>query len=812
MNYVVGNTSGLAVGNIPTEIDRRIGDQSQIGGSLMEVQIYNPATFSVERQDIINVLNQLDIDITLHSDPNTGFASAYRTRGQQAVGFDVAHRYFTRYLNQLAIFKSEVENRGDVDFNIGRINPHASTSGFPPLEERMEADVGLDPFGFNMNDLSDEAMNDRDSQARNIYRNPEFLRKLYHTLFLKESNYPFDQYPTFAAYSEKFDKAWRKSRHIAANQVLEDEVKGLDQIERLEAKAGAIQTARMRSQGIGSAWLQIQENTKLDKPLDTQALPIGEEIETLADAKSIIALMDLPGFNLQRLSESIYTIASSDGDDLPDDFVDSNPDWQEILLDALEEAVDTLWNGKPEKGENFMAIDAKQEGLSSHLEVQGIRIYERAYDIGRSDYELEEQAEKVFMGEKDFFENGDSGRKPPEVRHRDMIQRLLQSQQFQRQLWMESTIFYQIMPAWMSSASESNENHEGWTAPEFIWETIVENRWGEVDLADPNGDKGYFEMLAENREFQMDVAAAASACYVWAHFTQIESDFEIKNEPHVDDTEFHGTWVEWMNMHGIGVNIETMHGSPQQLLKLWRPKDIAVAVRAINMTADSIVGGSYHDELDDAVAKMTIDMEHIASFGVDPWKEMELLIGQEKDLAGGNSYGLNIDSERPLADILRQYHLMDVGLEAQQGTLHGPFRRGNVMIYEWLYNLVDAGFARNPGEPAAIMFEQGEQKAETLYTTRIAMDMIQLGITPDDLDPSAVPVDGRYENEREALMARFFGMDKSSVDMEWAKIEEHAFDPLKGLLESEEFDHTWSGRAALDRDNRPDEWMGEEYR
>jgi len=55
-------------------------------------------------------------------------------------------------------------------------------------------------------------------------------------------------------------------------------------------------------------------------------------------------------------------------------------------------------------------------------------------------------------------------------------------------------------------------------------------------------------------------------------------------------------------------------------------------------------------------------------------------------------------------------------------------------------------------------------------------------------------------------------MDKSTYDREWAKIEEHAFDPLAGLLEAEQFDYTWSSQAAIQNDNRPQDWMGEEYR
>ena len=157
MNYVVGNTSGMDVGNIPTALGQRIGDQAQLGGSVMEVQIYNPSTFKIEKEEIYSSVQQLGLDISLHSEPNLGFASAYKTRGQQAQGFETAQAYFKRYLNQLAIFKKEKDNRNDLDFEITRINPHMSTSPIPALQERMASYVGLDIFGYPVNEYDESA-------------------------------------------------------------------------------------------------------------------------------------------------------------------------------------------------------------------------------------------------------------------------------------------------------------------------------------------------------------------------------------------------------------------------------------------------------------------------------------------------------------------------------------------------------------------------------------------------------------------------------------------------------------------------------
>jgi len=224
------------------------------------------------------------------------------------------------------------------------------------------------------------------------------------------------------------------------------------------------------------------------------------------------------------------------------------------------------------------------------------------------------------------------------------------------------------------------------------------------------------------------------------HFTQKEGHFKIENEEYVEDIETDTTWIEWMNEYGIGVNLEAMPGSPQEMYKIWRPKDIVAAARAVNITARNELD-EINEDLDGMPAKFTIDLEHTATFGLDPWKTMDDLIEQEKDLAESKlakKYNLKVDADKPLAKVLRMWHLMRAGLEPQQGTLHGPWDRGDTQLYTWLYKMIDAGFARNPDEIAYIMYEVGGDDRGTVYTARIAMNLIELGVSPEDLDPAKV--------------------------------------------------------------------------
>jgi hypothetical protein len=125
--------------------------------------------------------------------------------------------------------------------------------------------------------------------------------------------------------------------------------------------------------------------------------------------------------------------------------------------------------------------------------------------------------------------------------------------------------------------------------------------------------------------------------------------------------------------------------------------------------------------------------------------------------------------------------------------------------------MVENGFTQSD-ERASIMYEVGGEMTGTVQKAKLSMNMIELGISPEELDPAKVDPGKEYRNEEEALIARFYGMDRPSFNREWAKIEDHAFDPLQGLLESEEFDHTWTSTAALKNDTRPQEFQSEEYK
>lgn len=780
LNYQVGNTSGLDIGQVPGPLDQRIGRMAQIGGSIMEIQITNPATFQIDRPELMNVIDQLGFDdVTLHGDPNIGFTGAYATRGQGVTGYNIVHRYFKRYLEQMASFREEALQ--EEKFDVGYVNMHASNEQIPPREEQIASDKSLDPFGMRLTEINGD-------KQPNIYRNEKFMRLLFDFLLEEQiERYElFQLYTFFENYSSNFETVWDRARHAEADRVYDRETSDLS------SKLSLIQTAAQTDVGVDGDFVEL---LKQELPGDID--------------ENILRSINLRQFNVGEVLQQL------EGADI------ISEEKREEVMEKLPEILDELWHFKEKRPDFGFSYEGKLGALTNHLDYEARELQEPAAGSsvtyrGETN-DVKEWARRTFAGANHMYtdedrENTDS---PPYL---TLLERLTKQTVLGRQMEKESTAFFNIIPAWMMTASEEAENHSGWNVPEFIWRNIVV-RNSDYSLEELKDYGQFQEFLDEDRENQLNVIAAVGACYLWGHFTQREDSFNteafeqtVRKTEDYEMPEFEGDevemeWIKWMNRFGLKVNIEAMFGSPGELRRLWRPRDIAVACHAINMEADQQL-----DDYDENLVKFTIDMEHTASFGVDPLQELQKLIENEERMAEKESQ-LDIDPDRPLAEIVKAYHLTKPGWEQQSGHRHGPFTRGDKTLYTWLYRLVESGFARNKDDEARVIFEVGGEYREEMYVIRVAMDMIELGIGPEDLDPNDIPVDGEFETMEQELKARFFGMDKGNFNREWAKIEEHAFDPLDGLLETEGWDYTFSSEGATQQGGaRPNEWKQEEYK
>lgn len=814
MNFVVGNTSGMDVSaDIPSPLDQRIGRMAQIGGEMMEVQLANPATFKIDRPELMNVLNQLGLDITLHADPNIGFTGAYATRGAQVQGYTVVHRYFKRYLEQLAGFKKDKERREEeqegFDFEIGYVNVHASTEPIPGLEEQIASDVSVDPFGIAVKDVKSGG-----GGGKNIYRNKEFMKNLF-DYFLDEIFEVRRIYSIFSQYSPQFKEEWNDRREDVLDGIFVSDTTLLSRGISIKEQIRLVQNASRRDRGVETTFREEVTEKELDKPIEfTKTIPTEAEDEDDREfkgeyktlAKIMTALSQGPAIG--ALNDFIYELEHDPklppnnllGEQQSPVGYELNSGEIDRVKNLLREVLVDIWHGDTVNGGKTFSLDAKQQSVFSTLD----DLNENEFLEKSDNPKMQEAARNTFSGQPEYYEDADKN-------YLDLFEELMDNSRLPlgREIDKESVMFFHVLPAWMQVAGKDEyDAYEGFPEIEFIWDQIVGNGYENYD--------DFKQKTEESRTFRMEVIAAVGCAYIWGHFTQFEDEFDISEENYGTGDDFFSiegkyTWIRWMNKFGLKVNFESMYGDPGSLLRVWRPKDIATVCRAINRTAERY-SSNWEEDYKGDIAKFTVDMEHTASFGVDPWPEMEALITQERELAKKGEK--NVDPDKPLADILKTYHLTKPGFESSQSHRHGPFARGDKTLYRWLYRMVENGFTRvgPDGDPSVVMFEVGGEYAEEMYVIRVALDMIRIGIEPSELDVSRVPLDKDYENLEQELIARFYGMDKPRFNREWAKIEEHAFDPLSGLLEAEDFDYTWSGRAALSREMRPPEWNQEEYK
>ena len=325
--YEVGNTTSMdKAPNVPSPMGERIGSLAQRGGGFFEVLIENPTTFQIDRESMFNVINQLGADISLHSNPNIGYTSTYRAN------YDATHNYFTKYLEQVASFKKDAEIRSrqssEFGFQISRINPHISTSPLPDLEEERAQGTGLDPFGYSIADLNDDLMDEKDAKNKNIYRNTEFLKRLYRVLIREElGDREYGQYQEISSFSPKFDKAWRTAQNDVANKYF-DNIKPHNGTTELESKAEVL-VAGANDPAARKKWMQFLKKEEynfesIDIPSSLQPELRGLEITEIGDLADFekfvrVALGQRYSVSdLQRLSDLLYYLKNNELQDIRD--------------------------------------------------------------------------------------------------------------------------------------------------------------------------------------------------------------------------------------------------------------------------------------------------------------------------------------------------------------------------------------------------------------------------------------------------------------------------------------------------------------
>ena len=199
---------------------------------------------------------------------------------------------------------------------------------------------------------------------------------------------------------------------------------------------------------------------------------------------------------------------------------------------------------------------------------------------------------------------------------------------------------------------------------------------------------------------------------------------------------------------------------------LWRPRQLYAAIKAIrkNLKTDRIW--------------MTADFEHVATQGLDPIKEMEETIKFIPDF-GENVLSVHSNAPNPM-------------------HAHEPLDLGDVRIYRLLWYLRKTGLARK--NKSYIIYERGggeDPFKQSIAVLRLAVKYLEKDVHYDELPEEYFglkgPVAGDFHRQEQI-------------------VRDHAFEPMKDLLEIPEEEWTMLSQAVVKKGKRPEQWKKGEFR
>lgn len=202
------------------------------------------------------------------------------------------------------------------------------------------------------------------------------------------------------------------------------------------------------------------------------------------------------------------------------------------------------------------------------------------------------------------------------------------------------------------------------------------------------------------------------------------------------------------------------------LFLLWHPKQIYAACKVIrqNMGTDRVW--------------LLEDWEHLATQGLDPVKEFEDLVKIAPDM-GSLTLSVHANAPNPM-------------------HAHEPLELGDVRIYKLLYFMRQTGFGKR--HRAYVIYERGGAKdpyQKAVSVLRLAVASLDKDIHPDELPEEYFgmkgPVAGDFHRQKGIM-------------------QDHAWEPLKDLLDIPEEEWTFLSQTAIKKGKKPDIWKKGEFR
>ncbi|MEM0480695.1 MAG: hypothetical protein QXQ14_00700 [Candidatus Aenigmatarchaeota archaeon] len=237
------------------------------------------------------------------------------------------------------------------------------------------------------------------------------------------------------------------------------------------------------------------------------------------------------------------------------------------------------------------------------------------------------------------------------------------------------------------------------------------------------------------------------------------------------------------------IGVETPEGrSPEEgLRKICHLKDVFILTEALNIAFRE------YTKLDENAFEVVIDTEHLLSNAFEVEKEITKTIEFVKN-------------RREVYSRIAVYHIGTP--KPYGGTTHIPFDIGSdeqLLIYKYCYMLKELGFRKE--YETYLIFERGGGRFpyEFLRTVILALrkivEYLEKDISPKEIESEPM----KYID--------FFGLSYDMFNRWRLIVQQHALEPLKGLIVIPEEEHTYLGREAIEKfRKKPEEWKAEELK
>ncbi len=366
----------------------------------------------------------------------------------------------------------------------------------------------------------------------------------------------------------------------------------------------------------------------------------------------------------------------------------------------------------------------------------------------------------------------------------------------------ESFVYRELLPRWMPHADHQDKRFK---PVRELWEEMTFTAF--PDNGSTAEDQFQQKFLQEEWAEDRMIAAVAGA-YVWGHMTQVLHPAlnarDLKTEKPVSIAQL-------FDHFDLKATLEShMLTQISYQLRLYYPKDLISVAKAINDTKGP--DGKKHD-----IARITIDMEQISTSGIDPLElvDPEMKYDDKKNIKRLERQGLRWLENKDGRWVKSMHVTHPYLMEQSPGHQHGPIRRGDVLNFQYIYTLTQKQFAQNPDDWAIIMYEIGSEKAESVFMLRLIMEMIEAGVTPQDLKVSEIQgdlIEEEPQDIQDQLIREFFELSRAEMMHEWQVIQENALEPIDTLLGSTKPSETWTGTAAIQQGRvQPQQYQQEEY-